>query len=71
MLFHTVRYREKSPGGAGAESPVLDEGVLHQVVGRVDGRDELLDGQEGGQVGCVGRDDDEGERPPRCPDDAP
>ena len=35
-----------------------------EVLRVLDGRDHLVDGEEGGQVGGVGGDDDQGEEPP-------
>ena len=35
-----------------------------EVLGVLDGRDHLVDGEEGGEVGGVGGDDDQGEEPP-------
>ena len=35
-----------------------------KVVSRVDGGDHAVDGEEGGQVGRVRRDQDQGEKPP-------
>ena len=35
-----------------------------KVVSGVDGGDHAVDGEEGGQVGRVGRDQDQGEKPP-------
>lgn len=46
------------------DGPILDVGLIGQIVWRLDGNLHPLDGQERGQVGRVGRDDDEGERPP-------
>ena len=49
---------------------VQDLGLLGEVVGGLDGRDHALDGEEGGEVRGVGRDDDEREEPPHSADDA-
>ena len=38
-----------------------------EVLRVLDGRDHLVDGEEGGQVGGVGGDDDQGEEPPDSP----
>ena len=46
------------------DGAVLDVGLVGQVVRRADGHLHPLDGQEGGQVGGVGGDDDQGEGPP-------
>ena len=35
-----------------------------EVLRVLDGRDHLVDGEEGGEVGGVGGDDDQGEEPP-------
>jgi len=43
--------------------------LLGEVVGVLDRRQHALDREEGGQVGSVRRDDDEGEEPPRTSDD--
>ena len=63
----TPGYLEEGHGGAVPDGAVLDLGLLGQVVGRVDGRVHPLHGEEGGQVGGVGGDDDEGEEPPDAP----
>lgn len=46
------------------DRPVLDVGLVGQIVRRLDGNLHPLHGEERRQVGRVGRDDDEGERPP-------
>ena len=55
--------------GAGLECPVLDLSLFGEVVGGLDRREHALDGEEGGEVGRVRRDDDECEEPPRTADD--
>ncbi len=46
------------------DGPVLDVGLVGQIVRRLNGNLHPLDRQKRRQVGRVGRDDDEGERPP-------
>ena len=46
------------------DGAVLDVGLVCQVVGRLHGHLHALHGEEGGQVGRVGGDDDQGEGPP-------
>ena len=57
-------------GRSAAVGAILDLGLLGEVVGRVDRRLHLLRGEEGGQVGRVRRDHDEGEEPPNGGDHA-
>jgi len=63
-------YPEELLGGSGVQGSVGDVGLLGQVLGALDGRHHPLHRQEGGQVGGVGRDDDQGEEPPHPPYDA-
>ena len=60
----TATHPEELLGGAGVQSAVGDVGLLGQVLRALDGGNHPLHGEEGGQVGRVGRDDDEGEEPP-------
>ena len=48
----------------------MDGRLLRQILGGLDRRDHPLDGQKGGEVGRVRRDDDEREEPPHPADDA-
>lgn len=48
------------------ERSVLDFSLRRQVLWRVDGRHHPLDGEEGGQVSRVRRDEDQGEEPPHA-----
>lgn len=57
-------YHEERHGAAPVDGAVLYVGLVGQVVGRLDGNLHPLDGQEGCQVGRVGGDYDQGERPP-------
>lgn len=57
-------YHEERHGAPSVDGAVLDVGLVGQVVRRLDGNLHPLDGQEGRQVGRVGGDDDQGERPP-------
>lgn len=57
-------YHEEGHGAPPVDGAVLDVGLVGQVVRRLDGDLHPLDGQEGCQVGRVGRDDDQGESPP-------
>lgn len=68
-LISKRTYPEEVPRGAVDERAVLDLGLGGQIFGRVDGRDHAFDGQEGRQVGRVGRDEDEREEPPDAADD--
>ncbi len=49
---------------------VIHTCLLGEVLGVLDGRDHPLDGEEGGEVGRVRRDDDEREEPPDAAHDA-
>ena len=55
---------EEGHGGAPAEGAVRNLLLPGEVLGTLYGCDHLVHGQEGGQVGCVGADDDQGEEPP-------
>lgn len=55
---------EEGHGGSSVHGAVLYRRLIRQVVHRLDGHLHPLHGEEGGQVGGVGRDDDQGERPP-------
>ena len=57
-------YLEKRVGGALVDCAVQDLGLLREIVRRLNGRDHSLDGEEGGEVCRVRRDDDEREEPP-------
>lgn len=57
-------YHEEGHGAPSVNGPVLDIGLVGQVVWRLDGSLHPLDGQESRQIGRVRRDDDESERPP-------
>ena len=61
-----LRVPEEGHGGAAAEGPVGDVLLLRQVFGVLDRGDHPLDREEGGQVGRVRRDDDQGEEPPEA-----
>lgn len=55
---------EEGHGGPVFDCPILDFGLLGQVIRRVYGRFHALHSQKGSQVGRVGGDDDQGEGPP-------
>ena len=57
---------EECPRGSRLQAAVLDLGLLGEVLGRLDGGLHPLDGEEGGQVGGVGGDHDQGEEPPHA-----
>lgn len=57
-------HHEERHGAAAVDGAVLNVGLVGQVVRRLDGNLHPLDGQESCQVGRVGGDDDQGERPP-------
>lgn len=57
-------YLEEGHAGASMDRAILDGGLVSQVVHGLDGHFHTLHSQEGGQVGRVRGDDDEGERPP-------
>lgn len=57
-------HHEEGHGGSSVDGPVLDVGLVGQIVRGLDGNFHPLDGQERSQVRRVRRDDDEGERPP-------
>ena len=61
---------EEGHAGAAEDGAVLDLGLAREVVGRLDVHRHPLDGEKGGQVGGVGRDDDESEEPPDGADEA-
>ena len=63
-------YLEERERGSALDRAVQDLGLLREIVGRLNGRDHALDGEKGGEVGGVGRDDDKGEEPPHPADDA-
>ena len=50
--------------GSRLEAAILDLGLLGEVLGRLDGRLHPLHSEEGGQVGRIGADHDQGEEPP-------
>jgi len=62
-------YSEEVFGRSGVESSVLYLSLFGEVVGRLDRRQHALDGEKGGEVGRVGRDDDESEEPPSTAND--
>lgn len=54
---------------AALHSAVFDFVLLGEIVSAVDGRVHSLHGEESGEVGCVGCEHDEGEKPPHsCSD---
>ena len=57
-------------GRASIQSAVGDLRLLGQVLSTLYGRDHPLHGEEGCQVGCIGGDDDEGEKPPNSSHDS-
>jgi len=61
-------YPEEVLGGAGVDCAVLNLGLFSEIFGRFDGRLHALDGEEGGEVRCVRRDDDERKEPPDASD---
>lgn len=63
-------YLEKRHGWPSVDSPVSDVRLFGQVVGVFNGARHALNGEEGGQVGGVGWDHDEGEEPPDPAHDA-
>ena len=65
----TDLYLKELQGGTGSRGAVLNGGVFDQVVHRLYGLHHTLHGQEGSQVGRVGRDDDHHEEPPRAAND--
>jgi len=62
---------EEVLGRSGVDGAVLDFGLFREVVGGVDGRQHTLDGEKGGEVGGVGRNDDKCKEPPGAADDSP
>lgn len=61
---------EEGHGGPVFDCPILDFGLLGQVIRRVYGRFHALHSQKGSQVGRVGGDDDQREEPPDATNDA-
>ena len=59
-----VLYHEESHGAPSVDGPILNVGLVSQVVRRLDGNLHPLDGQEGCQIGRVRGDDDQSECPP-------
>ena len=59
---------EEGHGGSAGQRAVLDDVLFGQVLGRLDGRDHALDGEERGEVGRVGGDEDQSEEPPDAAD---
>ena len=70
-LHPNFSHPEELLGGAGIQRAVGDLRLLGQVLGTLDGGHHPLHREEGGQIGRVGGDDDEGEEPPHAPHDAP
>lgn len=50
--------------GASIQGTVGDLRLFGQILGALYGRHHPLHREEGRQVGCIGGDDDEGEKPP-------
>lgn len=61
---HQMGYLEEGHAGASVDRAVLNGGLVSEVVHRLNGHIHALHRQEGRQVGRVGRDDDQCERPP-------
>ena len=59
---------EERHGTATTEGSVGNLLLSGQILGVLDGRDHLVNGEEGGEVGGVGGDDDQGEKPPNGSD---
>ena len=59
-------YLEESIGGSAAVCSVLDLGLFGQIFCPSDRLLHFSGRQEGGQVGGVGRDHDQGEEPPHA-----
>lgn len=57
-------YLEEGHAGASVNCAVLNGGLVSQVIHGLNGHFHALHSQEGCQVGRVGRDDDQRERPP-------
>lgn len=57
-------YHEEGHGAPSVNSAVLDVGLVSQVIRGLYGDLHPLDSQESCQIGCIGRDDDQSERPP-------
>ena len=55
---------EELDRGAALQSSVLNLSLTGEVVSRVDGGHHPVHREEGGEVGGVGGDEDEGEEPP-------
>jgi len=66
-----VTHFEEVFGGTRVESSVLDRRLLGEILGRIDGRYNPLDGQEGGQVGGVRRNENERKEPPGAAGQSP
>ncbi len=60
----SCQYPEEGSGGSRGHRPVADLALLGEVGGGVDRHLHPLDGEEGGEVGGVRGDHDEGEEPP-------
>ena len=60
-MFHVP---EEGHGGSADERAVGDVVLVGEVLGGLDGGGHALDGEEGGEVGGVGRDEDRREEPP-------
>jgi len=58
-------YLEEGHAGAAVNGAVLDGRLVSQVIYGFNGDIHPLHGEEGCKIGCVGGDDDQGERPPR------
>lgn len=55
---------EEGHGGPAMHGAVFDGRLVGQIVHGLDGHLHPLNSEKGRQVGCVGRDDDQGEGPP-------
>ena len=73
MIFTFPRLSYKPASSIPPQSQILISDLNQQdlpgkILRRLDGRLHPLDGEEGGQVGGVGADHDEGEEPPEGSD---
>jgi len=62
-------YPKELLGGAGLDRSVLDLCLFSEIFGGFDRRLHAFDGEEGGKVRRVGRDDNECKEPPDAADD--
>ena len=64
QLWNVINYPEESASRSGLQAPIFNLGLLGEVLRGLYRRLHPLHREEGGQVGGVGADHDQGEEPP-------